>query len=72
MKNLQKTKDLWFASFLSIKGVEPIDYKLLPNNRGEYYYDVDIDEWKSYKLEFRDSTVSKVKYIQETLKDLVH
>lgn len=69
---LKKTKDLWFASFLLLKGYDVFDYTKLSSNKGEYIFDISDEDWKKFKLEFNVSNISKVKYFQEKLKDLIY
>lgn len=70
----QSTKDLWFASFLMLKGYTVSNYEILSANKikGIFYFDINLEDWTKYKLEFSESDISKVKYFQEQLKDLIY
>lgn len=67
------TTDIWFASFLILEhGKDVIAYERISDRRGRYRFDISKEDWDRYKLEFNKSDTSKLKYIQEQLKDLLH
>jgi hypothetical protein len=69
---MMRTKDLWFASFLMLKGHEVSDFEPFADGRYFFHFEVSAEDWKKYKLEFHGSDVSRVKYCQERLRDLVN
>lgn len=68
----QTTTDIWLVSFLKLNGIELSDYKKQPNGRFVFEYNIDQKLWKKMKFEFLKSDVSKIKYAQEQLKDLIY
>jgi len=69
---MNRTKDLWFASFLLLKGYVVQRYNVISTHKGEFFFDIEEEEWTNLKLQFSNSEVSKVKYYQEKLKDLIY
>lgn len=69
-QNLQSSTDLWFCSFVIMKGFQLAQYDLIGKGKARYYFDMSETEWKELKLEFNNSDFSKFKQIQESLKDL--
>lgn len=67
---MNKTKDLWFCSFLRIKGYSITDYTK-DNNKVEFVFDIDNEQWKQLKIEFNSSEMSKVKWEIEKIKDMI-
>ena len=67
-----KTSDIWFASFLKLKGFEIIDYEVIHKAKGRYKFNISEDEWKELKMQFEGSDASKLKMIQISLKDLLY
>ena len=68
---VNKTRDLWFGAFLKFKGYKVSDFTLL-NKRGEFWFDISNEDWKKLKLEFDNSDISKMKWMLESLKDLIN
>ena len=68
---MNKSRDLWFVSFLLLKGVT-YDHFTTENNKTVFYFDMNKESWNSYKQEFYDSYASKLKWQIEKLKDLMH
>lgn len=66
-----KTKDIWFASFLQLKGFKIANYTILSRGKGSFDFDITEDEWKDMRLKFNNSDISKIKQIQLSLKDLL-
>ena len=73
MENRKATKDLWFASFLKLRGYEVVDFDVEKDRRrGTFYFNIDDDTWKHLKLDFDKTDLSKIKYLQGQLKDLLY
>ncbi len=68
---MKHTTDLWFASYLMLKGHKIVNFQSVGNKRGSYFFDIQEEAWKSLKLEFIKSDISKIKQSQEELKDLL-
>jgi hypothetical protein len=67
------TKDIWFIAFLELKNYNYVDYKKNKHsNKAEFQYDMTEEQWTELKKEFGKSDISKVKYIQERIKDLIY
>jgi len=69
---LKSTTDIWFGSFLRMKGFNVKNYEVISKGRGKYFFDVEMELWKQLKLEFDSSEISKLKLHQIALKDLLH
>lgn len=67
---MRKITDLWFASYLKCKGYELVDFELLHRGKGVYIFDIEEEEYKKMRIEFFKSDISKIKQIQESLKDM--
>jgi len=69
---MKSTTDIWFASFLLIKGIELTSFEKTKPRKGEYRFNLPEEAWKKYKLEFFNSEFVKMRQAQERLKDLVY
>ncbi len=69
---MKATTDLWFASFLIQAGYKLASFKKLTSRRCEYQFDIGTDDWSELKLRFVNSNVSKLKQIQQELRDLLY
>lgn len=67
-----KTTDIWFASFLQLKGVQLLNFSILSKGRGSFDFQLTEEEWRTFRLEFNNSDISKIKQIQLSLKDLLY
>jgi len=67
-----KTTDIWFASFLQLKGVKLSNFTIIGKGKGSFDFCLTEDEWRKFRLEFNDSDISKIKQIQLSLKDLLY
>lgn len=69
---MKQTTDIWFATFLMDQGKEVVDYSRKTNGRYIFIFgDINDEEWKKLKFTFKASPASRLKYLQEQLKDLV-
>ena len=68
---MNKSKDLWFVSFLLLEGIHYNDLKK-NNGKAIFYFDIGDADWFSYKQKFYDSYASKLKWQMEKIKDLMH
>lgn len=66
------TTDIWFASFLRLRGFHLKNYMVLSRGKGSFEFSITDDVWKIMKLEFDSSEISKVKHLQASLKDLLY
>lgn len=66
----QSTTDLWFASFMVLNGHNVSGYESISRGKVRFEFSVDNATWKELKLKFNNSEASKLKQIQESLKDL--
>lgn len=67
---MKSSQDVWFISFLKIKGHEIDHYEVIARGKVKCHFDISDDEWKELKLEFNKSEISKYKSIIESIKDL--
>ena len=67
-----KTRDVYFAAYLKMKGYKVVDFILIDQHRAEFKFDITKEEYKKMKLEFVTSESSKIKQCMEVLKDLIH
>jgi hypothetical protein len=67
-----ETTDIWFASFLKLKGYKLVDFTLIGKGKGKYKFDISSVDWKKEKMEFIVSDISKIKQHMEELKDLLY
>jgi hypothetical protein len=68
---MKETTDIWFASFLMLKGYKVQDFEVINKGRGRYSFDIDESSWKEIKLQFSFSDIAKIKMNQLALKDMV-
>jgi hypothetical protein len=68
---MKETTDIWFASFLMLKGYKVQDFEVINKGRGRYSFDIDESSWKEIKLQFSSSDIAKIKMNQLALKDMV-
>ena len=66
-----KTTDIWFASYLQVKGFKLIDFEVLSRGKGRYEFEITPDQWKTERLAFSNSEISKIKTNFSALKDLL-
>ena len=69
--DMKKSRDLWFVSFILLKGIEYKYFKVI-NNKTVFYFNIEDDKWSELKQEFYNSYASKLKWQIEKLKDLMH
>lgn len=72
MNDVRSTTDIWFSSFLRMKGHDVKNFEVFSKNKGKFYFDVPEDEWKELRLAFDSSDISKIKLHQIALRDLLH
>jgi hypothetical protein len=66
-----ETTDIWFASWLQVKGYKLSDFRTASRGKGSYKFDISDERWKAEKLAFADSDVAKVKVSYSSLRDLL-
>lgn len=64
--------DLWFSAFLLSKGHEVAKYDVIGRGKARFYFDIDEEKWKEYKLEFNQSEICNFRNLIERLKDLCY
>ena len=69
---MKNTTDIWFASWLQVKGYKLKDFTVKSRGKGSYTFEITDDQWKNEKLDFSNSEVSKVKTSFSGLKDLLY
>jgi hypothetical protein len=69
---MRYTTDIWFAMFLKMEGYSIVKYDILSKNKGKFYFDISMEDWMELKLKCDKSTISEMKAIQTSLKDLLH
>ena len=69
---MKNTTDLWFASFLRLKGVPLADYDLEQPRKVRYKFKLSDQEWKAYKLEYLGSEFNNLEQLQKQLRDLAY
>ena len=69
---MKETTDLWFASYLLLKGETVANFVKIAPRKAKYQFDISDDAWKQYKLEFFSSDIQQIKQKQEQLKDLLY
>lgn len=67
-----RTTDIWFASFLQLKGYTLSNFSILNRGKGSFDFIISEEEWKNMHLAFNSSDISKIKQIQLSLKDLLY
>lgn len=70
---MNSTTDLWFGGFIILKGYNPSNYELIGRgfSKGKFYFDISDEDWKKLNLEYDKTEHKKMKYAQESLKDLI-
>lgn len=68
---MKSSTDIWYSSFLMLKGFKLIKYEVVSRGKGKYFFNISDDEWVKYKLEFNNSELIKYKTNIEQLKDLL-
>lgn len=71
MNTLKGSTDLWFCTFLKMEGYEIVDYNVISNKRGKFFFDISDEDWKALKIKCDKSIITKVKTAQISLKDLL-
>lgn len=69
---MKATTDVWFASYLKLRGFAIGTFEVIERNKGRFYFIISDAEWKRMKIEFDTSETSKIKQMQGALKDLLH
>lgn len=69
---MKESTDIWFCSYLKMKGHHIKDYTVISSNKGRFFFDMTEAEWKKMKLEFDSSEIGRMKLEQIALKDLLH
>lgn len=67
---MMSSTDLWFCAFLIDKGYQIQKYDIVARGKAKFYFEIEEDEWKKFKLEFNNSDLSKFKMLIDQLKDL--
>lgn len=67
-----KTTDIWFASFLQLKGFKLSNFDIISRGKGSFDFCINDKDWRLMRLEFNESEIAKVKQIQLSLKDLLY
>jgi hypothetical protein len=67
---MKSSQDVWFISFLKIKGHQMTKYEVIGRGKVKCYFDISDDDWKDLKLEFNKSEISLYKSTIEAIKDL--
>jgi hypothetical protein len=67
---MKNSTDIWFISFLMLKGHKIEKYDVLSKGKVKCYFQLTEDEWQKYKLEFNNSEYIKFKALIEQVKDL--
>lgn len=70
--NVKVTTDIWFASYLKMKGYPVVNFDVLPKSKGRFHFNIKEEDWKKMKLDFDASDISKIKMNQIALKDMLH
>ena len=66
------TSDIWFAAFLRLKGYKLTNFEIIGRGKGKYEFEIDSESWKTERLEFFQSEISRAKQTIEELKDLLY
>lgn len=66
-----KTTDIWFALYLQVKGFKLLDFEVISRGKGKYQFDITPNQWKTEKINFSNSEISKIKTNFSALKDLL-
>jgi len=66
----KSSTDVWFISFLKIKGHSIANYDVIGRGKVKCYFDIDDEKWKNLKLEFNKSEISLYKSTIESIKDM--
>lgn len=68
----RETTDLFFAAYLVVKGFKVVDFIKVMPRKGKFIFEIKDEEYKTLKLDFTQSEVSKIKQTIEELKDLLY
>ena len=71
MSNVRSTTDIWFSSFLRMRGHGVTNFEVFSKNKGKFFFEIPEDVWKELRLAFDSSDISKIKLHQIALKDLL-
>lgn len=69
---MKESTDIWFIAFLVHKGHQISSYSVIGKGKVRCSFNIDDESWKTLKLEFNNSEISKYKQIIESIKDLAY
>ena len=72
MDELKYTSDIWFASFLMLRGYKINNYIVIGKGRVKCGFALSDAEWQTLKLEFNNSELIRYKALHEQIKDLAY
>jgi len=73
MDNFKSSTDLWFCSYLMLKGFKVAKYEVISRGKGKYFFAISDEDWSKYKLDFNnEDELNKYKTFIEQLKDLLY
>lgn len=67
---MNKTTDLWFATFLIQQGASLHSFKKLGTRKAQFQFQLDDAQWADYRLAYFNSELNRFRQAQERLKDL--
>lgn len=65
-----ETRDIWLASYLVLNKYKLVKTEILDRGRAKFFFEIDREKYEALKLVFFQSEISKIKQIQQNLKDL--
>lgn len=73
MQKRQLTTDLWFGTYLKVRGIEPADYEVIGRStKLKLFFDLTDEEWRAHRVAFTHSEFSKFRTEMTRLKDLAY
>jgi len=67
---MKETTDVWLMAFLVLKGYEIKSYSVIARGKIKAQFEIEDSLWRTLKLEFQKSDVSKLKSTIDQIKDL--
>lgn len=70
---MQVTSDLWFATYLKVRGVDPVNYETIgKTTKLKVFFRISAEEWRAHRVAFANSEISKFRNEMTRLKDLAY
>ena len=67
---MRETNDIWFMVFLIQKGFDIKSYENQHRTKIRCFFDIELEQWKQFKLEYSKSDIFKIKETVIRIKEL--